>query len=591
MRSRDAVLEDLRAGRVPKVLIVGAGINGVGVFWDLALQGVPALMIDKGDISSGASAAPSRLIHGGIRYLEIGEFALVKESVTERNRLLIGAPHYVRPLRVWVPIETLLGGALASIGRFLRLITTPGPKGAAVVKMGFMVYDLFGQSDRTMPKSRMVGRREFRRAMPDFSRATRYMGEFYDARLTAPERLALELVQDAEAACPDALAVPYVRLVGRSGDAVILADTQTGEQFTVTPETVVNCAGAWVDQADSSLGIAQRLIGGTKGSHLVLRNKDFADKLGDRMIYFETHDHRICLAYPLDAERVLLGTTDIRTDDPEDTVCSNAEIEYLFDVMRAIMPTLALSREQIVFTYAGIRPLPVSEGVAGAISRDHSIRLFEPGPGRPYPVFALVGGKWTTFRPCAEEITDQVLKYLGKTRQRSTLGVAIGGGRGMPTNESDRTALKARLQSKSGLGRDRLEALLDRYGMGAVAMIDRLSGAGETPLKTLPAYTVEELTALAIGERVTTVADVILRRTQIGILGLASAPAITEIAGIVGRALGWSDDRITTDIAVTGHLLATRHGVPAQGAPARATTAPGVPARDGNRESHARAET
>lgn len=562
MRSRDSVLESLRAGPRPEVLIVGAGINGIGVYWDLALQGVPALLVDRGDVCSGTSAASSRLIHGGVRYLEIGEFALVRESVTERNRLLRDAPHYVRPIPVWVPMDSLFGGALASVGRFLKLVRTPGSKGAMVVKLGLMVYDLFGRRDRVMPDHRMVASAEFRRALPNLAPSTRYMAEFYDARLTAPERLGLELIADAEKACPASLAANYVSLVGRDGGTVILEDTLTGERFQVAPKLVVNCSGAWVDRTDPPLGIEERLIGGTKGSHLVLDHPDFAARLGGRMLYFETGDHRICLAYPLDERRVLLGTTDIRTDDPEDTVCSAQEVDYLFEVMRAVMPGLVLDRGQIVFTYAGIRPLPTSNEVAGAISRDHSVRVYEPDGGRRFPVLTLVGGKWTTFRPCAEQIADMVLARLGVERKVSTAGIGIGAGEGFPHGVEERGRLVCELARRSGLPAHRIEILLDRYGMRALDWIDQSPAGCQSMLKTLPAYSSAELAAIAKNERVATLSDVVLRRTQIGLLGLATPTAIGELAAVVGAALGWSAARIDDEISRTSRLLATRHGVP-----------------------------
>jgi glycerol-3-phosphate dehydrogenase len=562
MRSRDSVLESLRAGPHPDILIIGAGINGVGVYWDLALQGVPALLVDRGDVCSGTSSASSRLIHGGLRYLEIGEFALVRESVEERNRLLQDAPHYVRPIPVWVPIDSLLGGALASVGRFLKLVRKPGRKGAMVVKLGLMVYDLFGRRDRTMPDHRMVASAEFRRAIPDLAPSTRYMAEYYDARLTAPERLGLELVADAEKACPASLAATYVSLVGQDGGKVVLEDTLTGERFEVSPKLVVNCSGAWVDRTDPPLGIEERLIGGTKGSHLVLDHPDFAARLDGRMLYFETEDHRICLAYPLDERRVLLGTTDIRTDDPEDTVCSGEEVDYLFEVMRAVMPDLVLDAGQIVFTYAGIRPLPASDQVAGAISRDHSVRVFDPDGSRSFPVLTLVGGKWTTFRPCAGQIVDMVLARLGHERKVATTGIGIGGGERFPRSDEERSRLVADVSRRNGLPPCRVEALLDRYGTRALDRIDQLPAGGQGMLANLPGYSSAELAAIAKNERVATLSDVVLRRTQIGLLGLATPAAIAELAAVVGAALGWSAARIDDEIRRTERLLATRHGVP-----------------------------
>jgi glycerol-3-phosphate dehydrogenase len=559
MLSRDSILADLRSGPGPEILIIGAGINGIGVFRDLAFQGVGSLMVDAGDFCSATSSASSRLIHGGIRYLEIGEFALVRESVVERNRLLLDAPHHVRPLRVWVPVDNLLRGAPSAVGRFLHLLRKPGPKGAMVMAIGLWVYDFFGRPFRTMPKHRMVPKAEFRRSMPALAPSVRYVGEFWDARLTAPERLGLEMVAQGEAACPASKAAPYVSVVGRDGGTVHLRDEVTGERFTVEPKVVINCGGARVDLIDAGLGISERLIGGTKGSHLVLRNREFADGLDGGMLYFETPDHRICLAYPLDAEHVLLGTTDIRTDDPDDIACSAAEVDYLFEVMTLIMPTLRLDRDQIVFTYAGIRPLPVSDGVAGAISRDHSIRTFPADGDRPFPVLSLVGGKWTTFRACAEEIADEVLRFVGQSRLRSTAGVAVGGGADFP---ADREAYLAAEARRLGLTTARMATLFDRYGTGAVSLVESFAGESEIPLTTLPDYSYQEVTAISQRERVTRLADLVLRRTHVALLGSAGPATIAELADVVGRALAWSPDRIEAEETTTMDLLATRHGRP-----------------------------
>jgi len=559
MLSRDSILADLRSGSGPDILIIGAGVNGIGVFRDLAFQGVGSLMVDGGDFCAATSAASSRLIHGGIRYLEIGEFALVRESVVERNRLLLDAPHHVRPLRVWVPVDNLLRGAPSAVGRFLHLLRKPGPKGAMVMAIGLWVYDFFGRPFRTMPKHRMVSKAEFRRSMPALAPSVRYVGEFWDARLTAPERLGLEMVAQAEDACPEARAAPYVSVVGRDGGTVHLVDEITGERFAVEPKVVINCGGARVDPVDDRLGISERLIGGTKGSHLVLRNRAFAAGLDGGMLYFETPDHRICLAYPLDDDHVLLGTTDIRTDDPDDVACSSAEVDYLFEVMTLIMPTLKLDRDQIVFTYAGIRPLPMSEGVAGAISRDHSIRTFPAEGDRPFPVLSLVGGKWTTFRACAEEIADEVLRLVGRPRRRSTAGVSIGGGANFPADPDAFVVTEAR---RLGLEPLRLATLFDRYGTSAVSLVESFAGQSEIPLTTLPHYSYQEVTALSQRERVTRLADLVLRRTHVALLGSAEPAAVAELGEVVGRALDWSRDRIDAEVAATNHLLATRHGRP-----------------------------
>lgn len=562
MQSRDDLLRKLRAGAAEGgVLIVGGGINGVGVLRDLARQGVPALLVERGDFASGTSAAPSRLIHGGLRYLETGEFALVRESVEERNLLLINAPHQVRPLPVWIPTFSWAGGALAAGLRFLRLKRSPGAKGAAVVRLGLGVFDRFGAFHRTMPQHRAIPMAEARDRFPRLSPRVKAVLEYYDARISSPERLTLELVGDAERDCAQAMAIPYLAVDGREGDAVRLRDMISGETLAMRPRLVVNCAGAWIDVVDDALGEPERLTGGTKGSHLVLDRPDLAAALGDAMLYFETHDHRACLAYRLDGGKVMLGTTDLRTEDPGDARCSEAEIDYLFGVLEEVLPGSAPKREDLVFTVAGVRPLPRSAaGATGAISRDHSLKRFDPAPDRPFPILTLVGGKWTTYRACAAQIADAALAEIGAVRREDTKTLPIGGGDGFPRDAQEQARLAERLAAEQGLPLDRAALLLRRYGMTAFA-VAASAGGRFTPLDGAPPYSVEEIRWILDNERATRLDDLVLRRTLIGFDGLANAACVRALARIMTEALGWSPDRREDEIARTLTLLAQRHHV------------------------------
>ncbi|CAN5155588.1 glycerol-3-phosphate dehydrogenase/oxidase [soil metagenome] len=547
----------------PVVLLAGGGINGMGVFRDLARQGVPTLLIEKGDFASGTSAAPSRLIHGGLRYLETGEFALVRESVEERNLLLLNAPHVVRPLRIWVPAKNWLGGAVGAIARFLRLTKTPGPKGIAVVKLGLMIYDLFGKYHQTMPNHRLVSRAETARTIPGLGRDVKAVAEYYDARIWYPERLTLELAGDAEADCPDAMALPYVSVAGNTDGKVILRDELTGEEKTVAPRIVVNCTGAWADRVNAAVGIDSNLIGGTKGTHLILDDARMARELGDVMLYFPTSDNRACLIYAFDERHVLLGATDIRCDEPENVATSDEEVDYLFAVIREVLPACRFSRDNIAFAICGVRPLPRSEGdVAGAISRDHSIKAYPRDSARPYDVLTLVGGKWTTFRACGEQIADKVLSLLEKTRRESTKHLAIGGGRNFPKSKDDLARRITEIAAASKASIPRVTELYERYGTSADAYLASLGGAAENPLQQVPGYSVEEIRYIAASERVTRLSDVVMRRTLIALGGHASESAVAEVAAIVAQPLDWEAARMAEEIALTHAELRGRHRVP-----------------------------
>lgn len=563
MRTRHDLLQRVRTGPPPQVLIVGGGINGVGLFRDLAAQGVPSLLVEAGDFSCGTSAAPSRLIHGGLRYLETGETALVRESLTERDLLLHNARHVVHPLPVWIPLRDLWGGTLAAVARFLRLKKTPGRKGAVPVKLGLMAYDLFGRATRVMPGHRMIGAAQAHQAMPVLAPDLRAVAEFHDARISHPERLVLELIADAEGDCPEAMALPYLAANGQSGGEITLQDRLDGTTLTVTPRIVVNAAGAWVDRVQGALGIGGRLMGGTRGTHLVLRRPDLSQALNGRMLYFETHDFRACLALPLDDTHVYVGTTDIRTDDPDDTRASDDEIAYIFDVLRPVLPGADLRRDDIVFVMAGIRPLPFQDNqvkATGAISRDHRIDRFDPTPDRPFLTLTLVGGKWTTYRKLAEQAADLVLAELGQTRSTDTATLPIGGALGLPDTAPARSAWVAQQAAAARCDPERFAQLAERYGSGAGA-VARAERADPRRFAAITGYTPAEIAGMCRDERVSRLQDVVLRRTLMGFEGQTTEPALAELADLVTEALGWDPARRDAELADTRALLRDRHGV------------------------------
>ena len=245
------------------VLIVGGGINGIGLFNELALQGIDVLLVEMSDFCAGTSAAMTRVIHGGLRYLENAEFRLVRESLRERNRLLGNAPHYVKPLPTTIPIFNWMSGVLPAIRNLLGWPAKPGNRGALLIKTGLMLYDFMAGRKSPLPRHRFRFRRAALGLRPALNPEVICTATYYDAKITYPERLCLELVLDAEAACPGARALNYVRPESASGGAVVLRDEVSGETCEVRPRIVVNATGAWIDFTNRGLGRESRFIGGT----------------------------------------------------------------------------------------------------------------------------------------------------------------------------------------------------------------------------------------------------------------------------------------------------------------------------------------
>ena len=530
------------------VLIVGGGINGIGLMRELALQGIDVLLVEKSDFCAGTSSGMTRVIHGGLRYLENAEFRLVREALNERNRLLKTAPHCVKPLPTTIPIFTWTSGIWPSIRNFLRWPTKPGNRGALLIKIGLSMYDfLAGKSP--MPKHRFQFSCAVRRHMPALNPDVICTATYYDAKITYPERLCLELVEDAEAACPGARALNYVRLDSATGSTVVLRDEITGQTCKVRPRIVVNAAGPWIDFANRALQRESAFIGGTKGSHIVLDHLALAQAMGDEMIYFVNRDGRICIFYVV-LGRIIAGSTDIPTDDP-DAACDEAEVDYILEAMRQAYPSIPVNRSHVVFRFCGVRPLPRSNALTpGQISRDHSFPVLPPGNGIDFPIYSLVGGKWTSFRALAEQVTDAILPVLGRTRVCSTEDLAIGGGKGFPPKLEN-----------TGLAEDRVATLVDRYGSRAVSLVSYLQAGPDAPLANQPAYSRREIEYMAVNERVVHLDDLILRRTLIGLLGQLTFPLLEELASIVAPVLQWSPQDAAAEVERVVLIFKTVHGV------------------------------
>ncbi|CAN5308298.1 glycerol-3-phosphate dehydrogenase/oxidase [soil metagenome] len=550
-----------------QVLIIGGGINGVGTFRDLSLQGVDVILVERSDFVSGASASSSHMIHGGVRYLENGEFRLVRESVQERNRLMRLAPHYVKPLPTTIPIFSTFSGMLSAP---LRLLThkqggKAKERGALLIKVGLTGYDSFSRAGGTVPRHEFKGRKKSMQKFPKLRDSVKYTARYFDAAVENPERLALDIVGDGRAAArsgsaAQARSANYVEAIGDSEGGVLLRDTVSGLEFSVRADVIVNTSGPWTDLTNKALGRATSYMGGTKGSHIVLDNPELYAACGGGEIFFENNDGRIVLIYPLNG-RVLVGTTDIDADPSETSVCTEEEVDYFFTLVSHVFPTIPVDRSQIVFRYSGIRPLPRHDDTApGFVSRDYRIERAVFAGDKTTPVLSLVGGKWTTWRALSEHLTDETLALLRRSRTVSTDNLQIGGGVGFPVTASATKAWVA--EHSSGLTPERTARLLKRYGTKASAVIRHINGhPDDAPLASLPAYSTAEIDYLVKTEYVVHLTDVVLRRTVVAFVGGLTQPVFDELSVLVGRQLGWSASQLATERSLAVEHLVFFHGL------------------------------
>jgi glycerol-3-phosphate dehydrogenase len=559
--TREERFEAIRGQPDVSVLIVGGGINGVGLLRELALQGVDVLLVEKSDFCSGASAASTRIIHGGLRYLENGEFRLVKEALRERNRLLKNAPHYVRPLPTTIPIFSWADGLFSALGKFLGFRVPPSDRGALLFAIGLSLYDFLAGKQAVLPPHRFESRELSLAARPQLHPDIVCTAIYYDAWISYPERLCLELVLDAESQCSGAYALNYARPKGAKGNTVVLEDEISGRTLEIQPRMVVNASGAWIDFTNRALGRQTQYIGGTKGSHIVLDHAELLAATQGQMLYFANADGRICLFYPFYG-KVIAGSTDIPVDDPETALCEEDEVDYILESLRQVFPAVHVDRSSIVYRFCGVRPLPRSDSsTPGEISRDHSCEVLPAGDGIDFPVYSLIGGKWTTFRAFDEQVANKILKHLERPRRTSSADLPIGGGKGYPQTAVEKSVWLASLECKTRLPIGRLTALLDRYGTRAEGVAQFISAAPDQPLRSLPEYSQREIQFMASQEGIVHLDDLILRRTIMALLGQLSLDLLEELAVVVAPVLEWSQERSQEEIERTVKLLREVHGV------------------------------
>ena len=560
--NRNEILTALKDKPEVSVLIIGGGINGIGTFRDLALNGVDVLLVEKSDFCSGASSASSHMAHGGIRYLENGEFRLVREAVQERNRMIENAPHVVKPLPTTIPIFKRFSGLLNAPLKFFGLLDKPSERGSLIIKLGLILYDAYTGRQHTVPRHQFLSRRKSLATWKQLNPEIVNSAVYYDGAILQPERLAMDLLLDAEAENPEARALNYVSMIGGSDDTIILRDELTDETYDVRPKLVVNAAGPWIDFTNKKLGLSTGFIGGTKGSHIVVKHDELRKAIGENEFFFENEDGRIVLIYPL-YDRVLIGTSDIPVEHPDEARCTDDEIDYFLKLTRRIFPRIRLTRDDVVFQFSGVRPLPRSGAkTVSQISRDHSIEVLSGDwTNLRFPVFSLVGGKWTTFRAFSEQVTDKVLGYLGLPRQKDTRELGIGGGRGYPRDLEERKRQIESLSAWTGVTRERLNMLFERYGTRVESIATYMNGGTDYLLKTLPDYSLREIVFLIQHEKICHLDDFLLRRSMLAMLGRVTGETVEEVAKVLRNGLGWDEERKKAEVARTVSILEDKHGI------------------------------
>jgi glycerol-3-phosphate dehydrogenase len=558
--NREETLDGLRRSPKVDVCVIGGGINGISVFRELALQGINVLLVERHDYCSGASAALSRMVHGGLRYLENGEFKLVQESLVERDRLLRNAPHYVAPLPTTVPVFDIFSGLGNGLVRFLGLTRRPSRRGALAIKAGLSIYDFLTRRRAMMPLHQFRGRRTTLAKWPALNPQIRSSATYYDAWVSHPERLGIELLADGLTAGRQARALNHAEISRSDAGQHVIRDDIGGSLVAIEPKLIINATGGWIDITNGTLLKPDtrpgNLMGGTKGSHLIINNAALYSALAGHMIYYENEDGRICILFPY-LGKVLVGSTDIRVENPEAVRCEADERDYILQSLSFVLPDIVIRPEEISYQFSGVRPLPAStDSFTGRIPRDHFCTVVESADGGP-SVLCMIGGKWTTFRSFGELAADLALGRLGKERRISTADRAIGGGRRFPL---DRAAWIAKVSAEKGIPASRMAALFSRYGTEAEAIASFIA-IGPDEVMPHPDYSTRELLFLIRNEAAERLDDVLLRRTTLAVTGNLSLQMMDAVLDLLAAEKGWTPAQSAAERSRFITLLRERHGV------------------------------
>lgn len=330
------------------LIVIGAGINGLGIAKDAAERGMSVVLVEQEDICFGVSAWSGRLIHGGLRYLEHMDLPLVRESLKERERLFKLAPHLVKPVDLIMP--------------FYKKNRRP----AWMIWAGMMAYD-FLSIDKTVPWHRILGKAKVKARFKGMSDSgLGGAAVFIDGQVEYAERLCVELALGASELGGEIRIHEKVVGFEFSNGRVVGVKTlsSSGETSSIRGKAVINAAGPWVDRVNDNLeqGSTKRLIGGTKGSHIIV--DPFPGAPNDVIYYESQADGRLVLVIPW-MGRYLIGTTDTKFDlEPDAARADQDEIEYLLSEVNALIPESGLTRKDILYTYSGVRPLPYAPGVS-----------------------------------------------------------------------------------------------------------------------------------------------------------------------------------------------------------------------------------
>ncbi len=516
------------------LLVIGGGITGAAVARDAVMRGLSVMLVEQGDFASGTSSRTSKLIHGGLRYLEHGYLHLVFEACRERATLLRTAPHLVRPLDFLIPI--FAGDSRSRL----------------TIRAGLALYDLLAIG-RAMRTHRMLSVEEVVAREPRLRREGLVGGALYTDCQMQDARLCVEIMLDAErrgAICRNGVQVERIIVEGGRTAGAVVTDERSGVSEMVAARAVVNATGPWADRLlqQTTHTSSVRRLRPTKGSHLVLPKRIGEDAL----LLSARQDGRVVFAMPWH-EQMLVGTTETSVDGvPQDVRIETREVRYLLDVVNRVFVGDPLTEEDVLATFAGLRPLVDQGGVnANAASREHLI------VEEPTGCLHALGGKYTTHRAIAEAVVDRVIRRL---RRRDpgcqTATASLWGLDDAPEAYAERVVRNS--ETAEEIPADSLRHLAITYGIrhrDIVALTRQDASLGH-PLCIHHPHIGAELLYAFQREHARSLVDFMFRRTAITYSACRGVDGLETARSVLVRHLGMSEEVAQRGLMVYQTMLA-----------------------------------
>jgi glycerol-3-phosphate dehydrogenase len=498
-----------------QVVVIGGGINGVAVARECARAGKHTLLVEQNDFACGVTSRSTRIIHGGLRYLEHGELGLVRESLREREKLLRERSHLVHPMH------------------FLFLLNETSQRNAMKVRAGLWLYQRMAGKPPSKD-STAIEVKQLERALDAGHRWSFF--NYEDAQCEFPERLVAEWLMEAVDAGAivrnhmEALAVDVAH--GRT-KGVLLRDQITGRDQRVDAGWVINCSGPWADRVcqRSSIRMAKPMVGGVRGSHIVLPRFPGSPSAA---IYTEAKDGRPIFVLPWN-DQILVGTTEVAdSGDPAKTVPSADEITYLVRSVAQLFPKAKISAQSVKHGFAGVRPLPYSpDSSPSAVTRRHILHDHaDDGAAR---MISVIGGKLTTAASLARECARKI--GLSATEPNT---IAVGPGMALDPMLDDAVIEIARIGAVS---EETARGMVEWHGKRAadIARMALVSAELRAPICPHTSHVIAEVVEAYRRECAVTLGDVLLRRVPVALGACWSESCSREAALRIGAVLGWNE--------------------------------------------------